>query len=225
MENINQNKTEKREVEELPVEHHLQSTIQTGITDIDLIENNERLIILLLLKYGMYEVDVEIDDPKGVSYDKCRIDQLLFDEFHDQQICFSNPLFQKIYEEYAFVAPNIDSQEKIILYFTNHSDEAINHFVAQNFVKEDPEYSKYWNLRFDTSTRYADNNIHKLNNDVESTIHMFKLRLLEKYQSFLVKELKVEMTDEHIDKILDKLDQVNSRIEEISSRLKIVITK
>ncbi|HNY62271.1 MAG TPA: DNA primase [Bacteroidales bacterium] len=223
--NINQNKTEKREVEELPVEHHHQSTIQTGITDVDLIENNERLIILLLLKYGMYEVDVEIDDPKGVSYDKCRIDQLLFDEFHDQQICFSNPLFQKIYEEYAFVAPNIDSQEKIILYFTNHSDEAINHFVAQNFVKEDPEYSKYWNLRFDTSTRYADNNIHKLNNDVESTIHMFKLRLLEKYQSFLVKELKVEMTDEHIDKILDKLDQVNSRIEEISSRLKIVITK
>lgn len=223
--NINQNKTEKREVEELPVEHHHQSTIQTGITDVDLIENNERLIILLLLKYGMYEVDVEIDDPKGVSYDKCRIDQLLFDEFHDQQICFSNPLFQKIYEEYAIVAPNIDSQEKIILYFTNHSNEAINHFVAQNFVKEDPEYSKYWNLRFDTSTRYADNNIHKLNNDVESTIHMFKLRLLEKYQSFLVKELKVEMTDEHIDKILDKLDQVNSRIEEISSRLKIVITK
>ncbi|HHT52363.1 MAG: DNA primase [Bacteroidales bacterium] len=223
--NINQNKAEKSTIEELPIEHNLQKSIQTGTSEIDLIENNERFIILLLLKYGMYEVDIEIKHQERISYDKCRIDQLLFDEFHEQQIYFSNPLFQKIYEEYAVVAPTLDSQEKIILFFTNHPNEEINHFVAQNFIKEDPEYSKYWNLRFDTSTRYIDNNVHKLNNAVESTIHMFKLRLLEKYKSFLIKELENEIVDEHSDMILSKLDQVNSRIEEISSRLKIVITK
>lgn len=198
---------------------------QTAQIHVNHVEINEENIIYLILKYGMYEIDVEINIEDEVLFDKTRIDQYLFDEFHDQNIKFTNPLFQTIYEEYALIATVADTQEKIISYFSSHEDSEINNFVTRYFVKEDPEYSDLWETKFDIMTRGTKNNVHKLNAIVENTINMFKLRLIERYQQLVIKELDLENEEELVSAILDKLNKINKRREELCKLLGTVITK
>jgi hypothetical protein len=173
----------------------------------------------------MYEIDVEMLRDDQTFYDKTRIDQYVFDEFHDQKIKFTNPLFQNIYEEYALIATIAPSQEKIISYFSAHEDAEINNFVTRYFVKEDPEYSDLWETKFDIMTRGTKNNIHKLNAIVENTINMFKLRLIEKYHQQIIKEFDHVDEEELVSSILDKLNKINKRREELGKLLGTVITK
>jgi len=200
-------------------------TSQSSQIHVNHVELNEENIIYLILKFGMYEIDVETIIEDEVFYDKTRIDQYLFDEFHDQNIKFTNPLFQTIYEEYALIATIANTQEKIISYFSSHEDSEINNFVTRYFVKEDPEYSDLWETKFDIMTRGTKNNVHKLNAIVENTINMFKLRLIERYQQLIIKELDLENEEELVSSILDKLNKINKRREELCKLLGTVITK
>lgn len=189
------------------------------------VENNEENIIVLILKYGKYEIDIETNFNDEVCYEKCRIDQYVFDEFHNQKIVFSNPLFQKIYEEYALIATIAPSQEKIINYFSGHEDAEVSNFTVRHFIKEDPDYSDLWETKFDMMTRTTNNNIHKLNAIVENTINMFKLRLIENYQLMIIKEFDYTEDDEMVTSIMDKLNKVVKRREELVKLLHAVITK
>lgn len=198
---------------------------QTAQIHVNHVELNEENIIELILKYGMYEIDVEVHHGDEVCYDKTRIDQYIFDEFHDQKIVFSNALFQKIYEEYALIATISPTQEKIISYFSGHEDPEISNFTVRHFIKDDPEYSDLWETKFDILTRSTSNNIHKLNGIVESTINMFKLRLLEKYQIQITKELDHVNDVESVSAIMDQLNKVNKRREVLVNLLHAVMTK
>jgi DNA primase len=198
------------------------SVSESKFNAIDMVEEN---IILLILKYGMFEIDVENSKSEYTYYEKIRIDQYIFDEFHDQKIHFQNPLFQKIYEEYAAIASVTDSQDRIKNYFSSHFDKEITDFCIKNLINDDPDYSNLWETKFEIVTRSVNNNIQKLNNIVENGINIFKLRILESYRDLIIKELSDNSPDELVPSILTKLNQINKRREEISSQLGIVITK
>ena len=189
---------------------------------LDSVEEN---IILLILKYGMYEIDVELIENNQIYYDKLRIDQYIFNEFHEQKIEFQNPLFQKIYSEYEVIATVADNQDRIKNYFSSHPDKEIANFTIQNLINEDLEYSDLWESKFEIVTRSMNNNIHKLNHAVENSINQFKLRVLESYRDLITQVFSDECPEELIPSILAKLNQVNKRREEICKLLGMVITK
>lgn len=201
------------------------SITQSPFVPFNHLDSVEENIILLILKYGMYEIDVEVIDDEYTHFEKQRIDQYIFDEFHDQKIQFQNSLFQKIYEEYATIATIADHQDRIKNYFSSHFDKEISNFAIQNLINEEPEYSDRWETKFEIMTRSIDNNIHKLNNIVENSINQFKLRILESYRDLVLKELNDQCPEELIPSILIKLNQVNKRREEICKLLGMVITK
>jgi DNA primase len=193
-------------------------------TDNRLVET-EKNIILLILKYGMFEIDVEEVAENGEPYyTKTRIDQYIFDEFHHQQIRFSNALFQKIYQEYSEIAKIATNQDVIKSHFSTIEDKEITDFVIAHLLNDDPEFSEQWLSRFDIITRSVSNNIHKLNSAVEETILMFKLRIIEEYRKLILREIE-ENTDENLEKMMFlKLQQLLKRREDIAKLLGAVVT-
>lgn len=150
----------------------------------------EQSIILLILKYGAFEIDIEEQDEEGqISTRKIRLDQYIFNEFSDEMICFQQPLFQKIYEEYAIIASKTNGQDEIKKFFVNHENTEIQQFAMSQLINEEPNISPGWEQKFEVSTDSVNNNIYKLNQAVENSILMFKLRLTEHYLKILEKEL------------------------------------
>jgi len=185
----------------------------------------EKNIILLILKYGMFEVDIQEFTVEGESYFRpIRIDQYIFDEFHYQQIQFSNPLFQKIYYKYSEIAKNASNQDAIKSYFSTIEDKEIANFVIAHLLDDDPEISEQWLSRFDIVTRSVANNIHKLSNAVEETILMFKLRLIEEYRNLILREIDENTHEEFEKPMLQKLQQLLKRREEIARQLGAVVS-
>jgi len=185
----------------------------------------EKNIILLILKYGMYEIDVEeISENGDPYYIRNRIDQYIFDEFHHQQIQFSNPLFQKIYFKYSEIAGVASYQDVIINFFSTIEDKEIADFMIAHLLNDEPDISEQWLSRFDIVTRSVSNNIHKLSNAVEETILMFKLRIIEEYRKLILREIEDNL-DEKLEQLMfQKLQQLLKRREEIAKLLGAVIT-
>jgi DNA primase len=185
----------------------------------------EKNIILLILKYGMFEIDIQEFTEDGQPYfTQTRIDQYIFDEFHHQQIQFSNPLFQKIYLEYSEIARVADNQDVIKSYFSTIEDKEVADFVIAHLLNDDPDISEQWLSRFDIVTRSISNNIHKLNSAVEEAILMFKLRIIEEYRKLILREIS-ENSDEELEiKMFQKLQQLLKRREEIANLLGAVVT-
>jgi DNA primase len=204
-------------VEQLPRQHKFES-------DNRLIEI-EKNIILLILKYGMFEIDIEaFTEKEDPYYTKTRIDQYIFDEFHHQQIQFKNPLFQKIYVEYSEIAKTALNQDVIKSYFSTVEDKEITDFVIAHLLNDDPDISEQWLSRFDIVTRSVSNNIHKLNNAVEETVLMFKLRIIEEYKKLILIEIEENTDGELEKKMFQKLQQLLKRREEIAKLSGVVIS-
>jgi DNA primase len=185
----------------------------------------EKNIILLILKYGMFEIDVqEISENGDPCSIKTRIDQYIFDEFNHQQLEFSNHLFLKIYYEYADIARVAVNQDVIKSYFSTINDKEIADFVIHHLLQDDPEFSELWYSRFDIVTRSIANNIHKLNNAVEENILMFKLRTIEQYRKLILREIE-ENKDEKLEQLMfKKLQLLLKRREEIAKLLGAVVS-
>lgn len=190
---------------------------------LDLIEKN---IILLILKHGIFEIYMEEANEKGeLVLTKIRIDQYIFNEFEKEEIRFKSPLFQKIYEEYALIASEATDQDEIKKAFTLNQDREISDFVTPYLIEADPIYSPDWEKRFETATNTINNSIQKLNNEVENTINMFKLRLLENHKQLLEKELKNPHPEDIQQQITTKLVLVLKHRQQIADLSGIVVTR
>ena len=234
-ENIKARKEESKKPEGAEVQFVSSQTEQVNVVDPlprqQKFETDNRLleieknIILLILKYGMFEIDIqEFTEDGAPYYTKSRIDQYIFDEFNNQQIRFSNSLFQKIYIEYSEIAKTATNQDIIISYFSNINDKEITDFVIAHLINDEPEISEQWFSRFDIVTRSVSNNIHKLSSAVEETILMFKLRVIEEYRKLILREIE-ENTDEKLEQLMfQKLQLLLKRREDIAQLLGAVVS-
>ncbi|MDL2297086.1 toprim domain-containing protein, partial [Bacteroidales bacterium OttesenSCG-928-E04] len=190
---------------------------------IEPLEIVEQKILILILKYGLYEIDLEIEDENGEQlFVKKRIDQYVFDEFHDEEIFFSKKLHQEIYESYAEIAVRCHDQDEIRKYFAMHQNQDISSFMADHLLAEDPEYSDHWEQRFDITTNTLMNNCQKLNSEVEQNIIMFKYRLIDRFRKELLSELEQNHPEELVESITLKLMQVVKRRKELADMLGMV---
>lgn len=196
---------------------------QSVTTPQQLISQVEESIIALILQFGIYEVEVIVENECGeTNFQKERLDQYIFNEFSQEQIQFTSPLMQIIYQEYAKVAISATSQEEIQRYFTTHENSAISNFAITVLSNIDLEISPLWESRFDITTHYISNNVPKLNKSLECHICMFKLRLIDRYRQLLLDMLEDNSDEETVDKMMVQIMKLNARREELAKMLKIV---
>lgn len=202
------------------------SSNDTTITDTDSLASIEEKIILLLLNYGAYEIDAEIPDENGnIICQSIRLDQYIFDDFTEEGLSFQQPLFQKIFEEYAVIAEKSSDQDDIKKAFVNHEDAEIQQFALEHLMKEEIEISPEWQRRFEVSTDHVNNSSYKLNEEVYKSVLMFKYRFIEQFLDFLMSEIKKDPPEKILDNLLRKCDVLNKRKAEIGKLMDMVIAK
>lgn len=198
---------------------------QTSFNPENSLYSIEEIIILQILRYGTFDIDVEITDENNAKKTiKKRLDQYIFDELSLENISFQNPLLQRIFEDYANVAALSHSQDEIKQFFVNHPDEEVKNFCIEKLMMENAVISPQWEKRFEVSTECVHNCAYKLNQEVECNILMFKHRLIDRYISILQKELEEPQTDRIASQILRKLDQLLKRRKEIADMMNLVAT-
>lgn len=202
------------------------SSNDTTITDTDSLASIEEKIILLLLNYGAYEIDAEIPDENGnIICQSIRLDQYIFNDFTEEGLSFQQPLFQKIFEEYAVIAEKSSDQDDIKKAFVNHEDAEIQQFALEHLMKEEIEISPEWQRRFEVSTDHVNNSNYKLNEEVYKSVLMFKYRFIEQFLDFLMSEIKKNPAENILDNLLKKCDILNKRKAELGKLMDMVIAK
>ncbi len=202
------------------------SSNDTTITDTDSLASIEEKIILLLLNYGAYEIDAELPDDEGnIICQKIRLDQYIFNDFTEEGLSFQQPLFQKIFEEYAVIAEKSSDQDDIKKAFVNHEDAEIQQFALEHLMKEEIEISPEWQRRFEVSTDHVNNSSYKLNEEVYKSVLMFKYRFIEQFLDFLMSEIKKDPPEKILDNLLRKCDVLNKRKAELGKLMDMVIAK
>ena len=192
----------------------------------DTIESIEFLVVKLILQYGLYEITVEhTAEDGGSTFQPMRIDQYIFNEFASEEIHFQNPLYQAFYEEYARIAERSKSQEELIQSFVNHPEKSIQNLAIPILMDENPEFSEIWKKRYDVFTFSTDNNIDKLNAEVENIINFFKIRLIEERKKLLIKLLSDEQSVEIQQSIAKRLSELDQMRKYYADLARTVITK
>lgn len=191
---------------------------------VDLLYEAEKNVVLLLLKYGLYEINVQ--NPDDESVEKKRIDQFIFDELFNEGIQLQDKLLQKIYNHYAEVAGILLDQDAIKRTFTLSNDAEESGFAIQHLAADEPKYSPDWEKKFKIYTNTLENNLFVLQQEVQNTLLTLKLRLVEKQLDQIRKELENKECSEEDSILLMQCYQlcIQSR-KEIAQRLNIVISK
>lgn len=207
------------------------SSNDTTITDTDSLASIEEKIILLLLNYGAYEIDAEIPDENGnIICQSIRLDQYIFDDFTEEGLSFQQPLFQKIYEEYAVIASKTTGQDNIKKAFAFIDNDDIRQYAIEQVMKVEIKISPEWLRRFDINTDNVNNSIYKLNKYAYDSIMLFKFRILEDRLKFLHEEIQLEESKSEpsitiLNNLVGQYVKLNNRKKEIAKPINLVISK
>lgn len=190
----------------------------------DLLYEAEKNLIILLLKYGLYEISVE--EPETGDPIPVRVDQYVFDELFNDGIILHNPLLLKIYEHYAEVAEILRDQDDIKRTFLLSENKEESAFALEYIGTEDPPYSEGWAKKYEMFTNSVQNSRATLQMEVENTLLSLKLRVAEHEKEFLEKELKDNhYTEEEKIGILQKIVLTDKIRNEIAKRLNMAISR
>ena len=190
----------------------------------DLLFEAEKSLIVLLLKRGLYEINVE--NAENGETQPMRVDQYIFNELYNDGIVLRNPLLLKMYEHYAEVAEIIQNQDDIKRTFLLSEDKEESAFAMNHIASEDPKYSPLWEKRFDMYTNSVQNSRMVLQQEVENTLLTLKLRIAEQQKAFLEKELaNAEYTEEDKNGILQKIVFADKIRQEIAKRLNMTVSR
>ncbi len=191
---------------------------------VDLLHEAEKNIVILLIKYGLFEINVE--DPETGEAQLIRIDQYIFNELYHDGIILRDPLLLKMYEHYAEVAGILRNQDDIKRTFLLSEDKMESAFAMEYFSTEDPDYSPLWEKKFDMYTNSVQNSRMTLQQEVENTILTLKLRLAEQEKIFLEKELASNnYTEEESVGIIQKIITADKIRKEIANRLNMTVSR
>ena len=198
---------------------------QQQLPPTDPISDVELNIVRLILKYGFLETNVrEVDADGEEVLRRMRVDQYVFNEFHAEEISFTNPLYQRFYQEYARLAQQYESQDDLCKAFANHEDEELQSLCIPILTELTPECSPAWEQRFDMDTPRPDTDIECLNQELSGCINLFKMRLIERCKNMLIKELDDGLTEEQQRDIMARINELNVRAKELGNLQRIVIS-
>jgi DNA primase len=190
----------------------------------DRLYQTEKHLILLLLKYGMYEIDrVEYDEQGNPKYRQQRIDQFVYDELRQDGLTITDPVLRDIFELYVQFAITAPNQEAIIKQFITLDNKQIQHFLISHFLNPDPEFIVEWFNKYEITTRFIGNDKEKLNTEVANLVNRFKFRWLESFQYILLDLLQEATNVDAEQNILLDLNRLTQRRMELAKLLGIVV--
>ena len=184
----------------------------------------EKELIVLLYKYGLYEIAVE--DNNEVGYTKQRVDQFVFNDLYDDGIAIQDPTLHKLYENYAERAAVLQDPVTLQRTLVYSEDQDEYDFAIENLEGESYPYSPNWEKRFDMYTHFAENSIQNLQQVVQDTLLSLKLRILEERIMFLRNELKQkDYSDDDQIMILAHINLLVKCRKSVSERLNRVVSR
>lgn len=184
----------------------------------------EKELIVLLYKYGLYEIAVE--DNNDVGYTKQRVDQFVFNDLYDDGIAIQDPTLHKLYENYAERAAVLQDPVTLQRTLVYSEDQDEYDFAIENLEGESYPYSPNWEKRFDMYTHFAENSIQNLQQVVQDTLLSLKLRILEERIMFLRNELKQkDYSDDDQIMILAHINLLVKCRKSVSERLNRVVSR
>lgn len=200
-------------------------------TAVDLRYVAEKNIIMMLLKYGLFEIR-KISSFDSSLIEHVRVDQYVFDELYNDCIIIKDPLLRKIYNHYASIVEVLRDQTDIQRCFLFSEDQEEVDFALQNIEANPIGYSSQWEKKFDMFTHFADNNIVNLQQEVQNNILSLKLRVLEDHISFLKKEItardemgQLVYSEDDVMSILGQISEYNKYRKEVATRLNRVVSR
>lgn len=175
------------EIDKIIVDPKLPSHQAVTTTKKDKINYEEFDLIRILIKYGVYLVEIEhVNKKEEVEIINTSVCELIIHELNKDELYFENPIFSKIY---AFLVEGISNN---IMYqashFIRHEDQEIVQFVS-TIESEKYELSHNWLLGHKIETKTELDN---LKNCVLNAIYSFKMK-----------------------KILTRIDQIQGEIEKL----------
>lgn len=183
----------------------------------DLLGEAEKNVLLLLIKHGLYEINVK-DNGTGESR-PMRIDQYVFDDLYADGIVLRHPLYRKMYEHYAEIVQILRNQDDVMRSFLYSQDEEERSFALENLTKESPEYSPHWESRYDIFTHSVQNNAASLQDAAETALLLLKMRLLEWKKMTLEKQLGGIESEEESNEMLRRIVELDKARKEFARRL------
>ncbi len=189
----------------------------------DLLAEAEKNVLLLLIKHGLYEINVK-DDETGENR-PMRIDQYVFDNLYADGIVLQHPLYRKMYGHYAEIVQILRDQDDVMRSFLYSQDAEEQSFAIENLTKEDPEYSPHWESRYDIFTRSVQNNTATLQEAAETALLLLKMRLLEWKKMSVEKELGSAGSEEESNEILRRIVELDTARKEFARRLGMNISR
>ncbi len=189
----------------------------------DLLAEAEKNVLLLLIKHGLYEINVK-DDETGENR-PMRIDQYVFDNLYADGIVLRHPLYRKMYGHYAEIVQILRDQDDVMRSFLYSQDAEEQSFAIENLTKEDPEYSPHWESRYDIFTRSVQNNTATLQEAAETALLLLKMRLLEWKKMSVEKELGGAGSEEESNEILRRIVELDTARKEFARRLGMNISR
>ncbi len=190
----------------------------------DLLYEAEKNLVILLMKYGLFEITVE--NAENGESSPIRVDQYIFNELYHDGIVLQNPQLLKMYEHYAEVAEILHDQDDIKRTFLLSENKDESAFALRHVATVDPEYSPLWEKKYDMYTNSVQNSRLTLQLEVENTLLTLKLRLVEQEKAFLEKELSShDYTEEEEAGLLQKIVITNTIRKEIANRLNMTVSR
>ena len=191
----------------------------------NLLYEAEKDLVLLLLKYGLYEITTDRNVEEGIVT-KQRIDQYIVNDLYNDGIVLQDNTLRKVYEHYGRIAEILNDKDEIQRTFLFSEDKDEYQFAIDNLSNETYQYSPQWEKKLDMLTRFADNNINNLQQVVADTLLSLKLRLVEQQIAFLTNEMKSgNYNEEETIGLITHINQLNKCRRMIAEGLNRVISK
>jgi DNA primase len=112
-------------------------------TEINPLENEERELLKLLIKYGSHKI-YEVDNPVTGESEPVYVAGYILSELEADQMESANPAIRAVFEEYSLHAD--DETFDAIKHLVNHPDLQISQLVS-DILSEKNKLSKFWTKR------------------------------------------------------------------------------
>jgi DNA primase len=158
---------------------------------------NERELIRMMVKYGVYEVRI-VRDNEEKEEAKTSVIEMICYELERDELTFSHPLYNKLHQLF------LDGLNEKTLYSTSFlrrmEDQEIVQFVT-DIESAEHELSHRWMKDFNISTQSESD---RLEQAVMKAVYGFKAAKLEERINLIRKQLEEEISDE---KMMDLLSE------------------
>ncbi|HAE30034.1 MAG TPA: DNA primase [Flavobacteriales bacterium] len=178
-------------------------------------------LIRLMLLYGSFGVEVEIESEDGSGTEKIEIPvvQFILEELEESDISLSNEIAKLILNEFQIAAR--DGIIPNLKHFVNHENQEISS-CAVNLSADRHYLSENWTKMHNI---YPETEEMKLQRAVEEAVWIYKLRRVRLMKAELGVRLKNKLSPDEEAQVMSTIIKYNEIISVISDKLNIVVAK